>query len=275
MLFLLWIDSVDDKEQYRVSPRMELLLPDLGKLTPMVEDWALGLKDLSELEVLMSKDQWADGTVAQKYAYTHEGVDEFEAENYSTAMFQSVEPMASALVEKVDFSQFNSVSDVGGGFGKLAETIQHKSPSIPWVGIFDLPSAQAGFRKLQESGEVSSALTYIPGVFFDKPIEALSDCVVLNRILFDCNDARAAQIVKFCFRPLKPGGALVVQEGCYRPKKNRIAAAGLHFLVGGQLRTPKEVVNIIQRSSEGGFSQVDIQPSKIPEWYIFTARKKG
>ena len=270
LVLMEWLES-DADGCYRNSSRMLVLLPELSKLSPLVDDWERGMSDMSGLADLLEYDSWNQGKVAEKYSYTRGAASTDETDKYSVAMLDSVEPMAESLVERIDFSRYRKILEVGGGYGGLAHRIRLDNPDIEWVGVMDLPPAEAGFKKLQEKGELDPRLHFIPGDFFTSGLKNVCDCIVLNRILFDWNDEKAEKIIDMCSAALNSGGKLIVHEGCYRLDFNRIAASWLHFLVGGRLRTCEEVRSII--ISNDSFVVERVLESKIPDWYIFMAEK--
>lgn len=265
-----WFE-VSDAGNYKNSEKMLRLLPELPKLAPLLDDWARGMTDMGNMSDFLYRDSWSGGRVSEKYSYTQGLATKEETDKYCSAMFDSVGPMADSLTEKIDFSLFKRVLDVGGGYGFLANIIKQRNPTIEWIGVFDLPPAEAGFKELQIKKEVDPSLHFIPGDFFNSELEEEYDCITLNRILFDWSDEKANTIVAMCEKALKPGGSLIVHEGCYRLDFNRIAASWLHLLVGGRLRTTGQVQRIISQNS--AFKIDSVLESKIPDWYIFVAVK--
>ncbi|UZE97552.1 methyltransferase [Alkalimarinus alittae] len=267
-----WFE-VNEAGVYRNSQKMLTLLPELPKLAPLVDDWSRGMVDMSTMPEFLLNDTWDSGKVSEKYSYTQGLATKEETANYSNAMLDSVEPMADSLIQTIDFSLFKKVLDVGGGYGLLAHYIKVGNPLIEWVGVFDLPLAEEGFKKLQNDQVLDPSLHFIPGDFFNSELNDAYDCITLNRILFDWNDEKAKKIVSMCQKALKPGGILIVHEGCYRLDFNRIAASWLHLLVGGRLRTCEEVRAVISENTE---LKIDSTlKSKIPDWYIFVASKSS
>ena len=265
-----WFE-INEAGAYKNSQKMLTLLPELSKLAPLVDDWARGMVDMANTPDFLLNDDFNGGKVSEKYSYTQGRATEEETAKYSNAMVDSVGPMADSLIQSVDFSLFKKVLDVGGGYGLLAHRIKKSSPEIESVSVFDLPPAEEGFKKLQGNQTLDASLHFIPGDFFNSGLDNTYDCITLNRILFDWNDEKANKIVSMCYKALKPGGTLIVHEGCYRLDFNRIAASWLHLLVGGRLRTCAEVRSIISENSE--FKIESTLESKIPDWYIFIARK--
>jgi C-methyltransferase len=108
------------------------------------------------------------------------------------------------LPEKFNFSSFDTIIDVGGGYGALISTIKKQYPKTNCI-LFDLPN-------VIENVTVNE-ISKIPGNFFQY-IPPGNDILILARVLHDWNDEKAQLILKNTFDALNENGKLLVIENC-------------------------------------------------------------
>ncbi len=123
---------------------------------------------------------------------------------YHRAMFEYAINDYKALADVIDFSQHQSVMDIGGGFGAALSIVKNKYPHLKCI-LFDLE------KVIQHVPLVN--LEKINGSFFDRiPIHV--DSIILSRVLHDWNDAKAQIIITNCYNALAENGTLYIIENC-------------------------------------------------------------
>lgn len=140
---------------------------------------------------------------------------------YHKAMYEYAIDDYKALPDKIDFSKYNSVMDVGGGYGAVLESIKAKYPNVERI-LFDLP-------KVIEKVTIKD-IKKISGNFFDK-IPNLSEAIVLSRVLHDWNDEKANIILKNCFEALPNNGTLYIIENLADKIKTDLSLLSLNMTV--------------------------------------------
>jgi len=70
-----------------------------------------------------------------------------EAQIFNGAMASLTSSHASMISSTYDFSQFNSIIDIGGGQGMFLSTILKNNPNVRGI-LFDLPHAIASAKKM-------------------------------------------------------------------------------------------------------------------------------
>ena len=115
-----------------------------------------------------------------------------------------------ALADKVDFSNYKTLTDVGGATGLLSMTVARKYSNIKCVSA-DLPqAAEVASRRIEAAG-MSDRVSTQAMDFFNDPIPA-ADVVTMGMILHDWNLENKMMLVRKAYDALPEGGAFVVVE---------------------------------------------------------------
>jgi hypothetical protein len=111
-----------------------------------------------------------------------------------------------------DFSQFNTVIDIGGGQGLLLSTILQKNPHIHGI-LFDLPiaieSAKQYIQTIDSKSDnntngnnISSRCKLIGGNFFES-IPSGADGYIFKNVILNWDDESVEKILKNCLRSMQ------------------------------------------------------------------------
>ena len=130
------------------------------------------------------------------------------AELFHHAMTRRSATIAQAVIAAYDFSALTRLVDVGGGHGVLLSAILRATPQLHGV-LFDLPEVIAAARHSPVLAAVIDRCTLAAGDFFTG-IPNGADGYVLNSVLHDWPDERAAAILHQCRRAMDAGGRLLV-----------------------------------------------------------------
>lgn len=115
------------------------------------------------------------------------------------------------LVEKVDFSKYKKILDVGGGSGAYCIEIAKKFSNIQAV-VFDLPSTlKITSEKIIEANLSTQIQTYA-GNFFTDELPKHSDIVLLSMILHDWSPDENLSILQKCYAALPSEGEIIISE---------------------------------------------------------------
>ncbi|MDX6692003.1 MAG: hypothetical protein QOG15_3460 [Solirubrobacteraceae bacterium] len=115
-----------------------------------------------------------------------------------------------ALAETFDFSNYETVCDVGGATGQLCATLAARHPHLRCTS-FDLPVvAPIAERSIAAAG-LSDRVDVASGDFLTDPLPP-ADVVTMGLILHDWNLDRKMQLIKAAYDALPEGGAFIVIE---------------------------------------------------------------
>ena len=115
-----------------------------------------------------------------------------------------------ALAEKFDFSNYKTLTDVGGATGLLSMLVAKENPHMTCKST-DLPAAtEIAKRKIADAG-LSDRVTAEPIDFFSDAIPP-ADVVTMGMILHDWNLENKMMLIRKAYDALPEGGAFIVVE---------------------------------------------------------------
>jgi O-methyltransferase domain len=128
---------------------------------------------------------------------------------------------ASLISSMYDFSQFNTIIDIGGGQGTFLSSILKKNPNLHGI-LFDLPHAIESAKKMYAKESINSKennvrdilsrYKLIEGDFF-KSIPAVgADGYIIKNVILNWDDQSAAIILKNCLQAMKDTAYSVINE---------------------------------------------------------------
>jgi hypothetical protein len=175
------------------------------------------------------------------------------AARFNAHMVAQTEAFAPQLVSAFDFSQLQTVVDVGGGKGALIAGILSANPSLQGV-VFDLEQGLAGAREYLDRRGVGDRCTTAAGDFFKSSPPPEADCYLLRLILHDWDDAHAVQILESVRHAMTSGTQLLVIDHLLPARADdslysRLALEiDIHMFVqfGGRERTEAEMRKMLE-----------------------------
>lgn len=113
-----------------------------------------------------------------------------------------------AVAEAYDFSQAQTIVDVGGGRGHLLAGILQENPTAQGV-LFDLPDVVEQARGYLKEAGVAARCAVVAGDFFES-VPPVGDHYVIKHVLNDWDDERCVKILRNCQAVLPLGGRVLV-----------------------------------------------------------------
>jgi hypothetical protein len=136
--------------------------------------------------------------------------DPVQGDAFCRAMAEQSVPVARALAAAFDFSPFDTVMDVGGGYGGVLAEVLRAHRALKGE-IYDLEVIAAGAHRYLADAGVGERARFVVGNFFEH-VPAGADCLILKFILHDWSDEEAATIMANCRAALPAGGTVVIVE---------------------------------------------------------------
>jgi hypothetical protein len=139
-----------------------------------------------------------------------------EAQIFNSAMASLTYSQASFIYYMYDFSQFNTIIDIGGGQGMFLSSILKNNPNLHGI-LFDLPHAIQSAKKMytkesrnskninsDDNGhDILSRCKLIEGDFL-KSIPAVgADGYIIKNVILNWDDESAGIILKNCLQAMK------------------------------------------------------------------------
>ena len=154
-----------------------------------------------------------------------------ESEIYNAGIDAFTRHDARALASAFDFSDYETVADIGGGMGTLLIELLGRWPHLRGV-LFDKEHVVHAAESRLREAEVLSRCSSVAGDFFAK-VPAGADLYIVRHIVHNWGDADAALILRNCAAALRPGGKVLVVEGIVLPghRKDTTRLLDLEMLV--------------------------------------------
>jgi SAM-dependent methyltransferase len=116
-----------------------------------------------------------------------------------------------ALVgEKIDFSQYSTVTDIGGCLGEFSFTLKRMHPHLQCIS-YDLPVIEKDYRDYEAASNMQGQVTFQAGDMFKEDFPK-SDVIAMGNILHDWNDEKKHILFQKAFDAINPGGVFVIVE---------------------------------------------------------------
>lgn len=173
------------------------------------------------------------------------------AQSFDGAMVNISKLELDSVVEAYDFSKFNVIADIGGGYGTFLATILKTAPTVKGI-LFDLPhvaeAADANLKKLK----VTERVKVQTGSFFESAPEG-ADCYMMKHIIHDWSDEKSLEILSHIRKKIPKNGKLLLFETIV-PEANVADFSkfiDLEMLVvtdGGKERTREEFIELLAKA---------------------------
>jgi hypothetical protein len=194
-----------------------------------------------------SFDKLYDQPIFEYLGENPEAAKVFDAAMISVHGRESI-PMATAY----DFSQFNSMVDVGGGNGSLLSTILGVHESVKGA-IYDLPSVINRTQTSLSASPVADRIELLPGNFFES-VPAGFDCYLMRHIIHDWTDEECGLILQNCHSAMPDDAKLLIAESVIpagnEPFFGKLLDLTMMLIPGGKERTEEEYRTLL---AEYGF----------------------
>jgi hypothetical protein len=185
-----------------------------------------------------------------------------DASMFSETMvgFHGSEP--AAVASAYDFSQFETIIDVGGATGNLLATILASHPEPAGI-LFDLPHVVRDAPALIEARRLSDRIKIDAGNFFES-VPTAAGAYLLSHIIHDWSEAACLTILGTCRRAMRPNSRLLIIETVLAPGDaphpgKILDMIMLTLFTGAQERTEPEYRGLLDKA---GFRLARVVPTE-------------
>ena len=182
--------------------------------------------------------------------------DEEDQRWFAEGMLANAIAGAGQLRHEVDFSRLRRLLDVGGNSGGYTLALLEAHPSLD-ATIFDLEAVRPLAEVRIAERRLGARCRFVAGSFFDDPLPAGHDVLLLANILHDWETPECRRILAACHEAIERGGTIVVVEPMLAEDltgPDHASVSGLTMaLLGGENRTQSRIGELL---TEAGFAEV-------------------
>jgi predicted O-methyltransferase YrrM len=202
--------------------------------------------------------------------YLH-GVDEWgylarhpeTAAVFNEAMIANTHWQIAPILDAYDFSEIDTLVDIGGGAGVLLAAVLRANPDMHGI-LFDQPGVVRQAPAVLEANGVADRCETLGGDLFGE-LPNQGDGYLLKLILHDWDDDRARQILSNVHRSMTRSGTLLLVEHVIlpgnAPQFAKLLDLAMLAFPGGRERTAAEWEELLRAS---GFTLTRIVPTTAP-----------
>jgi len=145
---------------------------------------------------------------ASLFDYLQQNVDAADAFDQGMANVSSM--LAYAVLIAYDFTGISSIVDIGGGQGKLLETILQFHPDIRGT-VFDTASTIQRAKQQFGNDAWGRRCSFVAGDFFTSVPQG-ADAYLLCGVIHDWDDSHAAEILRNCRRAMTKNSRVLLVD---------------------------------------------------------------
>ncbi|HAU1962559.1 TPA: methyltransferase domain-containing protein, partial [Legionella pneumophila] len=142
-----------------------------------------------------------------------------EASFLETWMTKTATPLIQTLLAYLDFNQYRSVLDVGGGDGTIACALAKAYPHLK-ITVYNLPESAKIAQKNIDAMGLQKRISVFAGDFInEEQFPTGFDLILFVRVLWDWDNSRKRKLLNMAYHALKKKGHVAICEGfkelCY------------------------------------------------------------
>jgi hypothetical protein len=202
---------------------------------------------------------------ASLFDYLQQNVDAADTFNQGMSTLSSM--LAYAVLMAYDFTGISSIVDIGGGQGKLLETILQVNPDIRGT-VFDTVSTIQRAKQQFGNNAWGRRCSYVTGDFFTSVPQG-ADAYLLCGVIHDWGDDRAVTILRNCRKAMSRSGRvllvdMIVPDGT-SASFSKLLDLNMLVMNGGRERTIAEFRALLNAA---GYKLTRTVPTMAPQSLI-------
>jgi len=132
------------------------------------------------------------------------------SEHFTMALAGRAKNVAPVLAERLDWTESNTLLDIGGGTGIYSIAILQRNPRIR-ATVLDRPEVLQIARRLADQAGVGDRMTFLAGDMFEDAMPT-ADVVLLSNILHDWDVPECERLIGRAAAALSPLGKLIIHD---------------------------------------------------------------
>jgi demethylspheroidene O-methyltransferase len=256
--------------RYTLTEQSRAILPNYANTKSWAEEMKWTYQSLDDFTEILKTGNYRQSALSAHWAYkkTAEPRD-IEAEisgEYSAIMDTSQEAIANLIVDKIDFSAYSHLLDIGGGYGRFAITVAQRYPTIR-ATVVDLPSVCRETKKFIAREGLAERVTAVGADFFKDPLPEGADIISFVRTLHDWGDEEAARLLEIARSALGKDGAILIAEPMAQESPpsdpGSVLSSLMLALIGGKRRRVSEYTGLLKSLGFGNISCIDLNAAAL------------
>jgi hypothetical protein len=167
--------------------------------------------------------------------FTHLYANPIALEDFLNAMAGIQAGNFAMLADKIDFSGYSTIADIGGAKGNLLAVVSSRHPHLTGV-TFDLPPVQPVAQDYLDSLGLGDRFRSVGGDFFVDDLPS-ADVVVMGNVLHDWDETQKQALIARAYDAVESGGIFVAIENVIDDAR-RENAFGLLMSLNMLIETP-------------------------------------
>lgn len=202
--------------------------------------------------------------------------DPVRLRKFQQAMTGGAMPSITAVLDRLPWSSFRTVADIGCSEGALLSRLLRRHPNLTGIG-FDLPPVANSFQRTAAEFGMTDRMIFTPGNFFTDGLPA-ADVLVFGHVLHDWDLPTKRMLLRKAFDALPAGGMVMIYETLIDDERRRNTFGmlmSLHMLLespGGFDYTGADCLGWL---AEVGFQDCRVEHLAGPEFMIVGHRPAG
>ena len=202
---------------------------------------------------------------ASLFDYLQQNADAADAFNQGMSNLSSM--LAYAVLMAYDFTGISSIVDIGGGQGKLLETMLQVNPDMRGT-VFDTVSTIQRAKRQLGNNTCDRRCSYVSGDFFTSVPQG-ADAYLLCGVIHDWDDDRAVTILRNCRRAMSRSGRVLLVEmilpDAVSASFSKLLDLNMLMMNGGRERTIAEFCVLLNAA---GYAVTRTVPTMAPQSVI-------
>lgn len=175
---------------------------------------------------------------------------------------------ADAVMAAYDFSPFDKVVHVGGGYGSLLLAILKAHRTLKGI-LFDLPHVIDEAVNQGMIAEVAERCECVSGDYF-KAVPRGGNVYLLSQVIHSWGEEKSLKLLQNCHRAMTANGKLllierVIPTGSEVPFEMAVQSISLMLETGGRERNQAQFRELLQRA---GFTLTRVLPTASPLYVL-------
>jgi hypothetical protein len=189
------------------------------------------------------------------------------ADTFNQGMSNLSSMLAYAVLMAYDFAGISSIVDIGGGQGKLLETVLQFNPDMRGT-VFDTASTIQRAKRQRSNNSRGRRCSYLTGDFFTS-VPPGADAYLLCGVIHDWDDSRAVAILRNCRQAMAKNSRvllvdMIVPEAA-SASFSKLLDLNMLVMNGGRERTIAEIRALLNAAD---YKIARIVPTMAPQSVI-------